>query len=49
MVQFEGVTIFPEAHPLRRADEVLLCLVLAIQFHKDFLQISACFHMLSFL
>ena len=45
----KGVSIFPEAHPLRRSDKILLCLVLAIQFYKDFLQISTCFHVLSFL
>ena len=44
MVDLKGVSIFPEAHPLCRTDEVLLCLLLTVQFDQDFLQISACFH-----
>ena len=44
MVDLKGVSIFPETHSLRRTDEVLLRLVLAVQLDQDFLQISACFH-----
>ena len=44
MVDLEGVSIFPEAHSLRRTDEILLRLVLTVQLNQDFLQISTCFH-----
>ena len=44
MVDLKSLPILPETHSLRRADEILLCLVLAVQFNQDFLQISACFH-----
>ena len=44
MVYLKGVSIFPETHSLRRTDKILLCLVLAVQFNQDFLQISSCFH-----
>lgn len=44
VVNLKGVSIFPEVHPLRRADKILLCLILTVQFDQDFLQISACFH-----
>ena len=40
MVDLEGVSIFPEAHSLRRADKILLGLILTVQFDQDFLQIS---------
>lgn len=40
MIDLEGVSIFPEAHSLRRADKILLGLILTVQFDQDFLQIS---------
>ena len=40
MVDLKSLSILPEAHPLRRTDEVLLCLILTVQFDQDFLQIS---------
>lgn len=44
VVDLKSLSILPEAHPLRRTDEVLLCLILTVQFDQDFLQISSCFH-----
>ena len=44
MVDLKSLSILPEAHPLRRTDEVLLCLILTVQLDQDFLQISSCFH-----
>ena len=40
MVDLKSLSILPEAHPLRWTDEVLLCLILTVQFDQDFLQIS---------
>ena len=39
MVDLKSLPILPEAHPLRGADKVLLCLILTVQFDQDFLQI----------
>ena len=39
MVDLKSLSILPEAHPLRRADKILLCLVLTVQLDQDFLQI----------
>ena len=44
VVDLKSLSILPEAHPLRRTDEVLLGLILTVQFDQDFLQISSCFH-----
>ena len=44
MVDFKSLSIFPEAHSLRRTDEILLYLILTVQLNQDFLQISSCFH-----
>ena len=37
MVDLKSLSILPETHSLRRADEVLLCLVLTIQLDQNFL------------
>ena len=40
VVDLKSLSILPEAHSLRRADKILLCLILTVQFDQDFPQIS---------